>query len=132
RLARPLNSPPAIQRPHPPILVAGGGERKTLRLVAEYADACNLFDLPEPYGVDIPHKLDVLRAHCAAVGRDPAEIEVTVMTSYPAAGRTALLERIGELAAIGVDHVIVMAPSFEWSGAELDVVCGVVDDVHAI
>ena len=132
RLARPLNSPPARQRPHPPILVAGGGERKTLRMVAEYADACNLFDLPAPYGVDIPHKLAVLRHHCEALGRDPAEIEVTAMTSYPVGGRSALLARIGELAAMGVDHVIVMAPSFEWGDAALDVVCGLADEVHAI
>lgn len=47
QLARPLNSPNALQRPHPPILVAGSGERKTLRLVAQYADMCNLFDLPD-------------------------------------------------------------------------------------
>ncbi|MBO0682179.1 MAG: LLM class F420-dependent oxidoreductase, partial [Candidatus Dormibacteraeota bacterium] len=60
-LADPLNSPQALSRPHPPILIGGGGERKTLRLVARYADACNLFAGPQ-----VAHKLDVLRRHCEA------------------------------------------------------------------
>jgi F420-dependent oxidoreductase-like protein len=65
QLARPLNSPQSLTRPHPPILIGGSGERKTLALVARYADACNLFPSPE-----LPHKLDVLRRHCEAEGRD--------------------------------------------------------------
>ena len=76
-LARTLNSPQALTRPHPPILVGGGGERKTLRLVARYADACNLFDTPE-----LAHKLDVLREHCAAEGRDYDTIEKTVQVRF--------------------------------------------------
>jgi hypothetical protein len=75
RLARTLNSPQSVRRPHPPILVGGAGEKKTLRLVARYADACNLFDGPE-----LPHKLGVLRAHCEAIGRDYNEIEKTVVS----------------------------------------------------
>jgi F420-dependent oxidoreductase-like protein len=73
-LARTLNSPQALSRPHPPILIGGGGEKKTLKLVARYADACNigLYDL-----ADAAHKLDVLRQHCAAEGRDYATIEKT-------------------------------------------------------
>ena len=74
QLARTLNSPQSLQRPHPPILIGGGGEKKTLRLVAQYADACNLFATP-----DLPHKLDVLRGHCDALGRDYDEIQKTVM-----------------------------------------------------
>jgi alkanesulfonate monooxygenase len=74
RLERTLNSPQALSRPHPPILIGGGGERKTLRLVAQYAQACNLFAGPE-----LPHKLDVLRQHCDAAGRDYDEIQKTVM-----------------------------------------------------
>jgi F420-dependent oxidoreductase-like protein len=76
-LGRTLNSPQPLSRPHPPILIGGSGERKTLRLVARYADACNLFD-----GPDLAHKLDVLREHCADEGRDYAEIEKTVQIRF--------------------------------------------------
>jgi len=76
-LARTLNSPQALSRPHPPILIGGGGERKTLLLVARYGDACNLFDSPE-----LAHKLDVLRQHCATEGRDYDTIEKTVQVRY--------------------------------------------------
>jgi alkanesulfonate monooxygenase len=65
QLARTLNVPQSLSRPHPPILIGGGGEKKTLRLVAQYADACNLFDVPE-----LERKLDILREHCEALGRD--------------------------------------------------------------
>jgi F420-dependent oxidoreductase-like protein len=74
RLGRTLNSPPALRHPHPPVLIGGSGEQKTLRLVAQYADACNLFA-----GPDLGRKLDVLRAHCRDIGRDYDEIEKTVL-----------------------------------------------------
>ena len=72
QLDRPINSPQALHEPHPPILIGGSGEKKTLRLVAQYAQACNLFP-----GPDLARKLDVLRGHCEAVGRDYDEIEKT-------------------------------------------------------
>ncbi len=72
RLDRPLNVPAPLTRPHPPIMIGGGGERKTLRLVAKYGDACNLFA-----GPDVGRKLEVLREHCEREGRDYAEIEKT-------------------------------------------------------
>ena len=72
QLERPLNSPQSLTRPHPPIMIGGGGEKKTLRFVAKYADACNLFP-----GPDLARKLDVLRAHCDAEGRDYDEITKT-------------------------------------------------------
>ena len=76
RLAETICSPRPLQRPRPRIVVGGGGERKTLRLVAQYADACNLVAVsPEV----VAHKLDVLRRHCDAVGRDEAEIEKTIL-----------------------------------------------------
>jgi F420-dependent oxidoreductase-like protein len=72
QLGRTLNSPQALSQPHPPIMIGGGGEKKTLRFVARYGQACNLFPGPE-----VERKLDVLRAHCEAEGRDYDEIEKT-------------------------------------------------------
>src|SRR5712692_498912 len=80
QLARPLNSPQAVQKPHPPILIGGTGERKTLRMVAQYGDACNIFArLPKP---EIERKLGVLREHCQAVGRPYEQIEKTTLSSF--------------------------------------------------
>jgi F420-dependent oxidoreductase-like protein len=99
-LDRPLNSPQPLSRPRPPILIGGGGEKKTLRLVAQYADACNLFPVP-----DLEHKLDVLRRHCEDVGRDYDEIEKTVMVNFAIgddgerAGET--IEQLRRLAGLG-------------------------------
>jgi F420-dependent oxidoreductase-like protein len=77
RLGRTLNSPQALSSPHPPILIGGSGERKTLRLVARYAQACNLFP-----GPDLEHKLDVLRQHCEREGRNYEDIEKTVLFNF--------------------------------------------------
>jgi alkanesulfonate monooxygenase len=99
-LARTLNVPQALQRPRPKILIGGGGERKTLRMVAQYADACNLFASP-----DLGHKLDVLREHCEAVGRDYDDIEKTVMMPMGTDDIDGLLSRLHELSELGVQHV---------------------------
>ncbi|KAB2386397.1 LLM class F420-dependent oxidoreductase [Actinomadura montaniterrae] len=102
RLERPLNSPPALRRPHPRILIGGTGEKKTLRYVAKYADACNIFD-----GEELPRKLEVLREHCEREGRDYAEIEKTSLTFFtetPSVG--AAVDTVGRLAEQGVDEVI--------------------------
>ena len=102
-LTRTLSSPPALQRPHPPILIGGGGERKTLRLVARYAQSCNLFASPE-----VAHKLEVLRRHCETEGRDYDEIEKTVMLPMDpgADGENidAMLEQLRRLAGLGITH----------------------------
>jgi F420-dependent oxidoreductase-like protein len=111
-LERPLNSPRPVTKFHPPILIGGGGERKTLRLVAQYADACNLF---ARLGVaEVQHKLDVLREHCKAVGRPYDEIEKTTLDSLHLTndGRdgsmtpAAALDYFGRLAAMGIDQAI--------------------------
>jgi F420-dependent oxidoreductase-like protein len=110
---RMLNVPQSISRPRVPILIGGGGEKKTLRLVAQYADASNLFGGPE----QLVPKYAILADHCAAVGRDFGEIERTNMQSVGlgSAGSwsrapespDAIVERFGRLAEAGVQHVIV-------------------------
>src|SRR5882757_2519027 len=113
QLERPLNSPPSVHRPHPPILIGGGGERKTLRLVAKYADACNLLDSPQ-----LPRKLDVLRGHCASEGRDYAEIEKTAVSALPADAPAAqALDVCGRLAGHGIEHVIFSLATAHKPGA---------------
>jgi F420-dependent oxidoreductase-like protein len=112
QLERTLNVPQPLSRPHPPILIGGGGEKKTLRLVAKYAQACNLFG-----NADLPHKLEVLREHCAAVGRDYDEIEKTVMGPIDP-GKDGekvdeLLEQLRGLAALGITHVHGSVPNVE-------------------
>ncbi|MHB1510752.1 MAG: LLM class F420-dependent oxidoreductase [Acidimicrobiales bacterium] len=101
-LARTLNSPQPLTRPHPPILIGGSGERKTLRLVARYADACNLFDGPE-----LAHKLDVLREHCERENRDYATIDKTVQTRFdlgPNGERVnETIEHLQALAELGIE-----------------------------
>jgi alkanesulfonate monooxygenase len=104
QLERTLNSPQPLTKPHPPILIGGSGEKKTLRMVAQYAQACNLFASP-----DLAHKLDVLRAHCADLGRDYDEIEKTVMMPFDP-GRDgenveAILGRLREFAGLGIQEV---------------------------
>jgi F420-dependent oxidoreductase-like protein len=100
QLRRTLNRPQALTRPHPPVLIGGSGERKTLRLVALYADSCNIFDTPH-----VGHKLDVLRQHCDREGRNYDDIEKTVQTRFdlgPNGERVGeTIERLGELAELG-------------------------------
>ena len=107
-LERPISNPQPLSKPHPPILIGGGGEQKTLRLVAQYGDACNLFASSA-----IEHKLDVLRQHCDDVGRNYDEIEKTVLMGLDvnrAAGDPDRVKREGErLAGLGIDHVIFAA-----------------------
>jgi F420-dependent oxidoreductase-like protein len=104
----PINAPPALTRPHPPVLIGGMGERKTLRLVAEYGDACNLFDIPDG-GKTVRHKLSVLARHCDTVGRAYDEIEKTVSTRLePSEAADAFAKRCAALADLGIEHVVAI------------------------
>jgi F420-dependent oxidoreductase-like protein len=106
QLAETICVPAPIQQPRPRILIGGGGERKTLRLVAKYADACNL-SAANPEAV--AHKLDVLRAHCADVGRDPSEIQTTLMSlEDPLADVDAFLAAMESYAALGVSLIEIV------------------------
>jgi F420-dependent oxidoreductase-like protein len=101
---RLLNSPQAISRPRIPIMIGGGGERKTLRLVAQYADACNVFGGPER----IAHKYAVLREHCERLGRPYDEIERSNLQSVDLERESpdAVVERFGALGEAGAQHLI--------------------------
>jgi F420-dependent oxidoreductase-like protein len=105
QLERPLNSPQALSKPHPPIMIGGGGEQKTLRFVARYAQACNLFP-----GPDLARKLDVLRAHCDAEGRDYDEIVKTCYFLFDVGenGEKAgqVIDQLGALAEMGFQAAI--------------------------
>ena len=106
---RLLNVPQALSKPHPPILIGGTGEKKTLRFVAKYADACNLVNAP-----DIEHKLAVLRQHCENEGRDYNSITKTVanwLDIGPDGAKTdALLADLERLAGLGIDAVLGWLP----------------------
>ena len=116
RLARPINRPAPRHRPS--ILVGGTGEQRTLRLVAEYADACNVFDIPDG-GVTITRKLAVLAEHCAAVGRDYSEIEKTVSTRIgPDESAEEFAQRCRALAGLGIEHAVVLCAG-PWTEAGL-------------
>lgn len=121
QLERTLNSPQSITRPHPYLMIGGGGEKKTLRLVAQYADACNL-------GIrdGIPtHKLDVLRGHCDAVGRDYADIEKTAMIKVtPESTPATVAEVVRELAAVGFTATYVYSVGIDEPERVVDLVSG--------
>lgn len=113
QLARALNVPQSIQRPHPPILIGGTGEQKTLRMVAQYGDACNIF---ARLGTEtLAHKLQVLQEHCTKIGRPYTDIEKTALDTVDIArdGRQGTvspqqaIDSFGELASLGFDTIIV-------------------------
>ena len=112
QLAETLNSPQPLTKPHPPILIGGGGEKKTLRLVAQYADACNLF----AYGgaEAIRHKLSVLRGHCESLGRPYEAIERTALGTLNLGSQGMSVSQAiawcRELAGAGIQHLIVNLP----------------------
>jgi F420-dependent oxidoreductase-like protein len=102
---RLLNSPQALSRPRIPIMIGGGGERKTLRLVAQYADACNVFGDPGR----IAHKYAVLREHCERLGRPYEEVERSTLQSVDVDRHSAdeLVEWFGALGEAGAQHILI-------------------------
>lgn len=125
RLERPIGSP----RPTapPPVLIGGTGERRTLRLVAEYGDACNLYDIPDG-GTAIRHQLDVLNRHCADVGRSPGEIERTATTGLDSGEHAAqLAERCWALEELGIQHAVVIVRGRPFSVSDLETLADAAD-----
>jgi F420-dependent oxidoreductase-like protein len=108
QLAETICSPPPIQRPGPRILIGGSGERKTLRLVARYADACNLF---APDLAFVAQRVEVLERHCEAEGRDPSTIEKTIIWGSDALEDVdAFIAAMDGFAGIGITKVWVSPP----------------------
>lgn len=106
QLAETLSVPAPVSRPRPPIMIGGGGEKKTLKLVARYADSCNLFGTSP---ADVERKLDVLRRHCADEDRDYSSIDKTVLITRPVLGDVdAFLEDAEEYRKIGVSEMLLM------------------------
>ncbi len=110
QLAETVNVPGPVRRPHPPVLIGGSGERKTLRLVAQYADACNLFgEAPDV----VAHKLSVLRGHCDDVGTDYEAIQKTVIGRFdPVSDPDGFLTAMQEYSALGID-LVTLVPAGE-------------------
>jgi F420-dependent oxidoreductase-like protein len=112
RLWRPLNLPQSLSRPHPPVMIAGDGENKTLRLVARYADACSLRPGPQ-----VPGKLDVLRRHCEEAGRDYDSIEKTCAFAFDVGERgekvEGLIGQLRWLSGMGIETVIGFVPGVD-------------------
>jgi F420-dependent oxidoreductase-like protein len=111
QLQEPINRPRAISRPHPPIMIGGMGEKKTLRLVAQYADATNMFAFGP--AEELTRKLMVLRKHCESAGRDYDSIERTALTVIDLRTTTVAdaLARCRELASAGIQRLIIMVPN---------------------
>ena len=129
RLDRPFLRPRPVKGI--PLLIGGTGERRTLRLVAEHADACNLFDLPDD-GATVRHKLDVLARHCESVGRPRDEIQTTLSTRLAPAETTAdLVARCERVAGWGIEHLIFVS-STPWAPADLDVLVSAAADVTGL
>ncbi len=115
QLAETICSPPPISRPSPKILIGGSGEKKTLRLVARYADACNLF---APDTATVAHKLEVLARHCEAEGRDSAEIEKTIIAGGdPLDDVDAFITRMEKMADLGIEKVWISPMGKDPAGA---------------
>jgi alkanesulfonate monooxygenase len=126
QLGRTLNSPQPLQKPHPYLMIGGGGEKRTLRLVAQYADACNIFAGPEA-----AHKLEVLRGHCDAVGRAYDEIEKT--TGFPIDPTTTkddMVRTANEMAELGFTACYIFAKEIKEPNRIIDLLASALPELQ--
>jgi F420-dependent oxidoreductase-like protein len=131
RLTAPAGRPLPISTPHPRILIGGDGERRTLRLVAQYAAACNLFDIPDG-GETVRRKLTVLARHCADLGRPFEEIEKTLGTRLiPGETSDDLIRRVETHAALGFDHVALVT-SQAWTPEAIAILAAAIPRLEGI
>ena len=131
RLGRPQGSPGPAGHARPPVLIGGAGERRTLRLVARYADACNLFDIPDG-GRTVRHKLEVLARHCEELGRPYEAIEKTLSTRLEV-GEPAeeFVRRSVAAAALGIEHMVVIC-SHPWAAEGLSTLAAAVPALREV
>lgn len=128
QLDRPVCSPTPASRPHPPILIGGTGEKRTLPLVARYADACNVFDIPDG-GQTVRHKLGVLRRLCDEIGRPYHEIEKVISTRLqPGEPSSSFVTRCATFAELGIEHVCALTTG-PWTGDRIATLAEVVGQV---
>jgi F420-dependent oxidoreductase-like protein len=119
-LAQPISNPRPISSPRPRILIGGTGPKRTLRMVAEYADAANFFDIPDG-GIALRTNLAILADHCAATGRDPDDIEHTVTTALiPNETAAGLADRCLALHDLGFDHVVLIPRGRPWLAGDAE------------
>jgi F420-dependent oxidoreductase-like protein len=131
RLEKPTSSPAPIGRPHPPILIGGTGEKRTLPLVARYGDVCNVFDIPDG-GATVRHKLAVLRGLCEDIGRPYDEIEKMIATRLgPEETAAAFVERCSAFVELGIDHVGVITTG-PWTDAAVATLAEAVPGIAAL
>lgn len=131
QLRHPLGSPRPTGHARPRILVGGAGERKTLRLVARYGDACNLFDIPDG-GRTVKHKLAVLAGHCEDLGRPYDQVEKTLSTRLEAGESSdQFVRRCAAAAALGIEHVVVIT-SGPWTAEALATIAAAIPPLREV
>jgi F420-dependent oxidoreductase-like protein len=127
----PVGSPAPVSRPHPPILIGGTGEKRTLPLVARYADACNVFDIPDG-GKTVRHKLAVLRTLCDDLGRPYDQIEKVIATRLqPGESTASFVARCETFADLGIDHTSVITTG-PWTAEGVATLVEAADQIVAL
>lgn len=130
-LARPHTQPLPLSTPHPPILIAGNGESRLLPLVARYADAFNLLDVPHG-GATLRRKLDILAVHCRKAGRSAADIDTSVSTRLrPEESADELVAHCRHFATLGIEHV-VLVPSGPWTQGAMSTLAAAAPAIHGL